>query len=232
MTEKNPTTITVDAATFARAWRSCALAYSKDTDRPVLDRTIAVELYPNGCRLIATDGTMLLHSWVGMAEADNLLKPPAMRTKPKSTTVVHDPHGRGVSLAAHLINLTSGENAPILDIVLTVGIDDEDEPGTLGGMDRIVCTLEVPDQERLKLPVIEQPYPNWRNLIASFELKQVDGLFFNPELLERLGKLRKFHPDRPLSMRFGGSEGMAMVSIPRTQPPVAGAVMPVRVQDA
>lgn len=45
--------------TLARAWLSVALASSKDTGRPQLDRTVLVEQYREGLRLVATDSHVL-----------------------------------------------------------------------------------------------------------------------------------------------------------------------------
>lgn len=219
--------ITLDARTFARAWKSCALASGKDKERPVLDRTVAIESYPSGVRLIATDGYILLHSWVGLEGA----KEPARKSKPKVTVVARDLHGRAVGLASHIINITAEEDAPILDLRLVLGLDDEDEPGTFSGLDRTVVTLEIPDQERLKLPIVESPYPDWRQLLSGFTPVTTDAIALHAERLERIAKLGKIHAERPIRWKFGGEDRMALLDVVDAEPSVSGCVMPLRMSD-
>lgn len=218
--------LTFNAREFAKAWRSVAIASGKDKEQVVLDRTIAIEFFHGGAQLVATDGYILLRCWVGDPDAA-----PGIDIAPAETVVARDPHGRAKGLCAHLMNLTQGEDAPVLDLRLSVGIDDEDDPGTFGGLDRECVMLEVPDQERLKLPVVEAAFPQWRGMFAGWTAKMTDVIALNPEVMERLAKLGSIHGDGvALRWAFGGAEAAARVSMQGGYPPsVHGLVMPVRV---
>mgnify|MGYP002132855720 CR=1 FL=1 len=53
-----------DVPNLARGWLSVAQASANDKDLPTLHRTIALEVFPNGLRLVATDRYILLSAWV------------------------------------------------------------------------------------------------------------------------------------------------------------------------
>lgn len=84
----------VDAGTrvASKAWRAVSLAAGED-DRPSLDRTMLVEIYPGGIRLVATDTYILsagavirtLHANLVAARAALANVEPA---EPSTTTVV------------------------------------------------------------------------------------------------------------------------------------------------
>lgn len=57
-------TFKFDARTLALGWLATSLASSNDDDRPALYRTVHVECFSTGMRLLATDSYMLLRSWI------------------------------------------------------------------------------------------------------------------------------------------------------------------------
>ncbi len=221
-----PVTTLFDARTFARGWMSVAVASGKDEARPVLNRTIAVELHPGGARLIATDSHVLLHAWIPADLGD---EEPGLDEPPAVLAVAADPHGRAKSLMAYLINLTGGEDPPLVDLTVTIGpADDPDDDNAFEGFGRTAVFLEVPDQERLTLHTIEAPFPDWRTIVHAFTPEKTNAVALRPDLVANLGKLGKYHDDKPLLWRFGGVEKAALVEVADTIPHVAGVVMPMR----
>ena len=87
-----------DAPTFARAWLCVRQATATKDDAAVLSKTVAVEEFDHGTRLVATDRYMLLTAWVprlrppeapdyraaepGIAEVPNLLRVFSFRSTP------------------------------------------------------------------------------------------------------------------------------------------------------
>src|SRR5689334_16300941 len=64
---KTPVQIRVPAREAAIAWLNAFLATSGDSERPLLYRTISVEVfefYPKGVQFIATNGHILFRAWV------------------------------------------------------------------------------------------------------------------------------------------------------------------------
>ena len=217
---------TFRGAPFAVAWRSVALGWSKDKARPVLDHTIAVEVFEHGVRLVSTDSYVLLHTWVGADEYTG--EAPPISERPISTVVAQDSYGRSIGLMAHVINIASDENAPRVDVVLGVGVMDDD-PFVLAGMARPCVTLAVADQELLRLPLVESDFPDWRALLDGFTPVMTDAIALQPKLVARLAKLGDFHDNQPLRWQWGGPEGMALIDVVGSDPFVSGLVMPVRI---
>lgn len=217
-----------DAATLARGWLSVALASGADDAVPALFRTLCLEEFSTGLRLVATDSYILLRAWVPGAHAEEFVPEPTDDEAPVSTTVVIDPHGRAKALLAHLLKLTSAKDALPEEVQLNAAASFDDDPvPSLAGLEARWVTMEHPDHERLRLQTYEGAYPNWRKVLAGFESKKTSAIALNPELLGRLVKLEKFHAGAPLRWRFGGENRMALVEVP-SEPFVSGAAMPVR----
>jgi hypothetical protein len=100
--------LTFDAALLARAWLSVALASGNDDKLPVLYRTVAVEEFDHGARLVATDGYVLLRCWVPATESD-LAEEPGLDVAPDRTVVAFDPHGRAKGLLAFLLKQSKAD---------------------------------------------------------------------------------------------------------------------------
>src|SRR5687768_16742409 len=97
-----------DARTLARGWLSVAIASAADKARPVLHRTVSIEAFPEGLRLVATDSFVLLRSWVPNLDHD-LDPEPGLDEAPYATAVAMDPHGRAKGFLAHVLKLASDE---------------------------------------------------------------------------------------------------------------------------
>jgi hypothetical protein len=227
-----PDHTTFDALHLARGWLSVAIASGKDGYSPALCKTVAVESYERGVRLVATDSYMLLHAWVPNLDHD--LEPePELDEAPRVTAVVMDPHGRAKGFLAHLLKLAhkaNGEDDPPVEVKLSLGIVTNADAAvpSLEGLEAKWAALDHPDHERLKLPVYDGNFPSWRALYSNFEAESTDAVALSTDLIGRLGKLGKWWPGNPLAWHFGGEHRAAAVDVLHAENPVSGLVMPVR----
>lgn len=217
-----------DADSFARAWRSVALAASNDNARLALCGVL-IEFFPTGARLIATDSYMLLRSWVpeGLTEATE----PGLDEAPTATAVALDSYGRADSLMKHLIKLTSGKDAVPQTVEVSIGHDPRDDADTsLPGVEPLFAIFDLPGQEILTLRVFESDYPDWRSVVVGFKPQTTSAISFMPEVIvARLGQLGKLHAECPLQWRFGGQENAAEITLMGAHPSLQGLAMPTRV---
>lgn len=217
---------TFDALHLSRGWLSVALASSADKDRPQLHRTVAVETYLKGVRLVATDSYMLLHAWV--PELDNEDPAPEWDDAPLSTSVAMDVDRRGVGLMQYLYALATADAAPRYEMTLrVVPVRVGDGQGMFDGLAPTGVAIEFPGVERVTLGVHDGGYPDWRKTLAGFTAKKTDAVALHTDRLSTLSKLGKLHSG-PILWRFGGRDQMAMLEVGNSDPRVAGAVMPVR----
>lgn len=227
-----------DAPTLALAWLSVAQASGTDKLEPTLDRTIGVEQYDDGIRLVATDRYVLLTAWVpnlstGGDEA------PSIDEAPLRTVVAKDADARGKGLLAYVLKLAKlgkDEEVPYGDLAVDVEFDirrpvgvDQDTP--LEGLEPTYAVLTIPDVEKVYLPIVVSDYPDWRGLLTGFEPVQTDRVALPLDRLYRLGALRKWNVG-PLRWQFGGDDNVARVYLDATHderaPHVEGLVMPAR----
>lgn len=219
----------LDAPTFARAWLSVAQASSNDKDLVTLDRTVAIEEYPSGYRLVATDRFILLTAWVPGADSVSG-RVPELYELPDRTVVAKDSDGRGKSLLGYILTLAKRDDVPDLDIRVDFDVrvpagQDADQP--LEGMDPSYVVLSVPDVEKVYLETVEADFPAWRPLLLDHHSQDTKRIALSLERLNRLAALRKWN-DGPLLWTFGGADSVAMVELHESDPHVSGLVMPVR----
>jgi hypothetical protein len=218
---------------LARGWLSVAIASSKDDDRPALSRTVLVEQHSTGVRIVATDSYVLLHTWIPDDEHP-WETAPGIDEAPTSTAVVRDPHGRGKGFLHHALQLASAAEkddlaeAPEIHLDLGVVLVEDSERPSFAEMAPSWCVLEMPDKERLKLPLYEGDYPNWRPLMARFEAEPTELVALTPEIIGRLEKLGKLQPDSKFGFRFGGPDKAMDFELLHAEQPVTGRVMPCR----
>ena len=124
MTTTDP--LRFDAATLALAWLSVAQASGSDANLPTLDRTVALELYPDGVRLLATDRYVLLTAWVPTVSARDE-EAPHVSELPTRTVVTQDADRRGKGLLEYALKLTRlgkpGEEKFYGDLVVELDLD-------------------------------------------------------------------------------------------------------------
>lgn len=222
-----------DAPTFARAWLSVAQASSADKDIPTLNKTVAIEEYLHGVRLVSTDRFVLLTAWVPNVDT-KIVGEPEFDEAPDRVVIAADTDGRGKSLLGYVLNLVTRDKDYIdgqlevhiqFDARLPAGSDGDAE--TLEGMEPIYTIFDVPDTERVWIPVMQAEYPDWRPLVHGFIPESTDKIALNPELVERVTKVRKWSWG-PLFWEFGGTDKAAMVDFRESDPHVSGVVMPMR----
>lgn len=214
---------------LARAWLAVTAASGKDKALPQLNRTVCIETFSTGVRLVATDSVLLLRTWIPASE-DNEPEP-LLEEDPKSVSVAMDLDGRGRNLAGYLLSLESRRDEdrdPPLETRFEAGITDR-KAGALPGMQGKVVVFEHPGREVLQLPTYDGEYPPWRNVVTTFAAKRTDTISLSSELMSRLGSMCKLFPGQPLLWSFGGADKATSLHIANTH--VRGLVMPQRVAE-
>lgn len=239
-----------DAATLALAWLSVAQASGSDATLPTLDRTVALELYDDGVRLLATDRYVLLTAWVPTVSARDEAAPHVSEL-PTRTVVTQDSDRRGKGLLDYALKLTKlgkpGEEKFYGDLVVELELDvrlpievGQDQP--LEGLEPTYAVLTMPDRSQEHLPIIVSDYPDWRPLLHDFTAVSTDHIGLPLERLARLGALGKWNAG-PLRWTFGGAGKVARIALVpeedrlstdlkggkhQRRPLVEGIVMPAR----
>lgn len=218
-----------DARHLARGWLSVAIASGTVGAQPALWRTVAIESFPEGVRLVATDSYMLLTAWVPNIDHD-LAPEPELDEAPMAVAVAIDPNGRAKGLLSHLLHLASAKDAELVEVKLALGIvvDADGPSSTFEGMEARWVIIEQVDHERLKLPVYDGAYPTWRALHVHFEPEKTEAVGLSTSIVGRLAKLGRWWPECPLVWHFGGELKAAAVSVHGAENAVTGLVMPVR----
>lgn len=225
-----------DARDLARGWLAVALASAKDAQRPVLNRTVFIETFADGARLVATDSYVLLHAWVPDLEHAN--DPgPGMDEAPSRTAIAIDAHGRAKGFLHHLLRLAlkaEKDDQPAIEVRLRLDVADTDRAAqtTLAGLEARYVVVEQPDTgdeaERLKLLTCEGVYPPWRKLLGNFAPELTTQLALAPDLVGQLAKVGKIHPGSKLGWHFGGENKAAQLTVIDSDPHVEGIAMPCR----
>lgn len=226
-----------DAPHLARAWLAVALASAGSKDEvATLSRTIAVEEFTHGVRLVSTDRFILFTSWVAdLANMDGFTEP-ALDEAPDRTVIVQDPDGRGKGMLAYLLSLCKREDPDGLmepgnrrevriefDVRLPAGSPDVG----FEGMDPTFVYLDSQDLERVYLPVVDAEYPDWRKVTVGFKAVRTKAIAFTPQMVERVAKAGKW-ADGPMVWSFGGPEKASAVQWPEADPGLSGFIMPRR----
>lgn len=222
-----------DARSLGRGWLSVAVASAKDSGSPSLDRTVFIEAFPDGVRLVATDRYLLLRSWVPNAENDFAAEPD-LDEAPYATAVAIDPDGRAKGFLAYAMKLAKDlgvDDGLGLEVRMSLGVVDDVEDSARPAFDGMAVryvVLELPDVERVKLRTYEGSFPDWRRLLDGFRPVSTETIALGAEILGRLAKLGAVQGDRPLGWTFGGPSKMARLVVLDSDPHVEGVVMPVR----
>lgn len=227
-----------DAPTLASGWLSVAQASGTDRDAVVLHKTVAVEVFDGGVRLSATDRFVILTAWIPTLSRT---PEPHLEEAPARTVVVQDADGRGRGLLGYLLSLAArkerelDQTLPYGDMQASLEFDVRLPDGTLPdadvaleGMEPTFTVIDVPDLERVYLPVVESIYPDWRRILGTHQAEKTDTIMLHPERLGPLAKAGKWAEGGVL-WTFGGDERPALIEWPDSDPHLMGAVMPMRV---
>jgi hypothetical protein len=225
-----------DAPLLAHAWLAVAQASATDKKAPpLIYKTVVIEEYPTGVRLLATDMRLMLTAWVPDLDHFYETDEPGIDAAPDRTVVAHD----GDGLARHLFGHALSVANRILDEdyapgELEVSIDFDvrvpaGEQPTLEGLEPTFVRVKMPDEVEAFLPVVEtEPLSteSWRKITATHVPVHAQEISFNPDLLERIGKARK-HAVGAVTWSFGGEKNAALIDWRMSDPHVHGIVMPV-----
>lgn len=213
---------TFDAELLARAWLAVLLASGKDDTLPALNRTVAVEEFAYGVRLVATDRYVMLWAWVPSVDHD-LAAPPRLDEAPDRTVICSDPHDRAKGLMGYVLKRIAAarrdESAEVDKhqyMTLTLGVvepeDDTPQQAFEGMLDREWAVLSYPNRERVRLVTVADEYPQWRLMAATFKPRRTGSVALNTEIVGRLAKLGSLLAG-PLHWHFGGADKSARVEI-------------------
>lgn len=223
----------VDAETLARAWLAVFTATSEDHERPILCRTVAIELWPDGVRLTACDSYMIWTAWVPRSSSKAILEP-TMGELPETVVVAFDEDYRGRDLLKFAYKIVTAKDAAPQRVKLTIGpapLQNGQFPGTELDAVSLSFPADASIGDRVVLGTIEGVYPEWRSLIAGKASKKTDKVCLSPELLSRVASIKRYFGE-PLTLTFTG--GVVLLEpFPSLGPLVnlLGGVMPVRDRD-
>lgn len=223
--------ITVDGATFAKGYIAIRAA-SRANDRPQLDKTVFIQQYVTGLRLIATDSKALLSTWIPAAGPDASIEPePELEEIPWATAVAVDADGRGHGLLEYMLRLSRKEGFKGVEAVVKMNVpwqSDLEEEQQLDGFVALAVTIEYPDHETVVLPVYEGSYPDVAALRRSHKPKRTVGLALSQEMTALITKAaRPFGPSTAIRCTFAGESRAVAVEFGE-EPAVYGLVMPQR----
>lgn len=222
-----------DAPTLARAWLAVGVAAATDKrDRALFSiyRTLAIEEFPTGIRLVATDRFMLLTAWVPDEESTG--RQPSVDEAPLRTVIAQDPDGRGRGFLGYVLGKSNSEDYIDGDLLVEVTFDvrvpagqNADQP--LDGLDPLYVRLDTKDVERVYLPVVVSEYPSWRNMLTGREPRRIHQIAVGPDRLEKLAKASKWQGG-PIRWGFAGEDSPVRVTWPHSDSSLDGVVMPAK----
>lgn len=215
-----------DGPTLAHAFLAVFAAANTSKDSPTY-KTLAIREHLYGVRLVATDGKMMLTAWVPNLE-NHYEEPPAWDQEPEQIVVISDADARGRGLAGYVCSLanryTPADYAPGT-IELEVDFHKRLPAGaagnqeTLEGMEATYAVFSVPDTEKVYLEIYPIGYPDPGPALAKHVPTRTLDQRLDPELLERLTKVRK-HADGDLRFTFGARS--IRVDFPESDPRIRG----------
>lgn len=223
-------TLALPAALAALGWRNAFLATGQDDERPALYRTLAVEFFPRGVQFVATNGILLLRTWVPTRapEGEHIARMPELDEAPETAVVVSDRERFAIGFMGTLYRTASAEGGSGLDVELVVEPvpDDEAEPALGEAFARRRLTLRALGQA-LHCTLREEDFPNWREAQAGRGLdgtELVDQMRIAVGQFKTVGQLRGVSS---LECSFAGVNGaIALYAIGELE--VRGLMMPMR----
>lgn len=228
-----------DGPLLAKAWLAVAAAAGTNKDLPLLYKTVTLEEYPTGVRLIATDTTVLLTAFVPNLDNYYELAEPERALLPDRTAIAADIDGRGRSFLGYVLSLAARQDAEEYvpgDIEVQIdfdvtgpGLGPASQP-SFDGMDLTYVTLSTPDVEKVYLPVHQGVPVDWRPILDDFTAATTTDQTVGAELLERLGKIRK-HGSGHIRLTFSGKKTPTRIEYTQSDPKVWGVYMPARDED-
>ncbi|MEG1971476.1 MAG: hypothetical protein RR101_15300, partial [Burkholderiaceae bacterium] len=233
-----PSATRFDTGTLAAGWLAVAQAAgTHPQELAELFKTVAIELFPEGVRLVSTDRLILLTAWCPRLGYDG--PEPGIEVLPDRTVIASDPDGRGKGLLGYALKLLAkahredslaasqpGRFPLDLEVDAEKPVDDDGNVMLDGMADRYVV-LSIPDTERVFLRIIPSRFPDWRTMLDGWAPLEASATAYNPDVLARVCGASKWC-DGPLVWKFAGPEKAAVVDYIESFPHVSGLVMPRR----
>lgn len=220
-----------NAWTLARSWASVALAQGADEKRPALYRSMLIEMYPEGIRLVSTDSYLLLKAWVPIDGFDSDSEP-GEDVLPDDTAICSDPDHRVLGLMKYAQQMTKqdGEDTAV---TITLGFGEMLEgkaQGSFDGMTQASVWFHLGHQydERIETPRYDGQFPEWRPLWFNHRWEPTPVIGFGADGILRLGKLSALWDKTTIEFDLGGPHGVAKIRI-APKPNTTGRVSDVNV---
>lgn len=213
-------TVRLPTRELATAWTNVSLASTtKKAAAGTAPGTVAVEVYgPSAVRLVASDGALLLTSWVGAGAPD-----PGRNAKPAEAFIAADGEGLAKGFMAHLLKATKVDDNQWREVTISVKDAAMPDVPAFDGMAKQACILET-DDHLVQLALVEIPLPSWRAAWPTLNRRApVEQVAISPDYLTALGKLKD--TASAVRLTFHTAKGPAVI-LADGEPPVSGLVMP------
>lgn len=215
----------LDPRRFAIGWAAVKAVSGSDKDDPQLFRTVLVEMFREGVRLVAFNGCVAAMVWVS-AEDDDYPEP-GVDEKPDRTVIVQDLYNRGSSCLAHIKRMVAEATKKRAEVQLPRArfsvvtphaslIDVGDELGDL-------AVFELVGVETVRVPVYDGEFPHWREWDTDMFGKEFCGIA--ADVLGSLAAVSKQCGGGDVIVRFGPSDSLRWW-IANSEPMVSGWVDP------
>jgi hypothetical protein len=213
--------VRLPARELAVAWTNVSLASAtKKATTAGRAATVAVEIYgPSAVRLVASDGALLLTSWVGAGAPD-----PGRDANPTEAFIAADDEGLAKGFMAHLIKATKADDEQWREVTISVKDATLPDVPAFDGMAKRVCIIETEDY-LVQLALVETPLPSWRAAWPTpGRQAPVERVAIAPDYLAALGKLKDTRS--AVRLMFHTAKGPVVIHADG-DPAVAGLVMPM-----
>lgn len=227
-------TLTLPARAFGKAWSRVLHAASTDPKDVHYHRTIFVEIFDEGVRLVCTNRYVLLRAWVSTVDADGdpVHPEPDLDAEPRESLFARDVDFRGRGLAKYMADRDLDVDEPgskQLKVALHVG-ELEDELQPVLGVDLAQHGLVIAyTDERVVIPILEGIVPPpWRALYTGFLPGQVEVMTFSTSLFAIIGRLTG--ASRSVQLDTSGPNRPVLFTLLAASPPISGLIAPERTE--
>lgn len=185
--------ITVSGRCLSRAWLAVSLAGSDNEKSVPYYRTVRIEEFDDGVRLIAMDGYMAAWCWVpawdllqgeGWPAGDGT-EATFLDEVPEQMATVRDEELRVRDLMKFLKAATAKNDSldtPV-EIDLEARISNENAPSLLPEWEQPAARFELTTRERIVVPLVQGEWANWRRIA----LRDLDGPAGKPAVRREIG---------------------------------------------
>jgi hypothetical protein len=222
--------ILCDGRQFAFTYQAVQIAAGTDKDFPAFYRTMVVDVFPGGIRLVAFDLSLVLVGWVERLDIIGDTNRVEDGEVPDESYVIRDPSLRLLEMMKD-VHTTTKDSLPIQLQIRRGSIGPTTQPA-LDGFEIERLTFEAPDVKAVVVEVSPTAFPNWR---IPHDAEPTAEIGLGVGAILKLGKLAKLHEGAHVRMTFSGQHGAALVQLeaPGTNEvfDIRGLAMPTRLSD-